>query len=107
MDYGNRADGTKKGLGYFGELKRPDGGVSTEISIGVGINGKDTEIPLIVPTLDRSELDYLLNTPIKSRKFMDNMPKTIINKAYDHALMRIDQGKSPFADQGDVQEPPK
>jgi hypothetical protein len=41
MDYGNRPDGSAKGGGYFGELKRPDGGVSTEISVGVGIDGKE------------------------------------------------------------------
>jgi len=51
MDYGMRPDKTAKGSGYFGEIKRPDGNVMTEISIGVGLNGKETLIPLIVPTL--------------------------------------------------------
>lgn len=102
MDYGNRADGTKKGKGYFGEVARPDGSVSTEISVGVGINGKQTEIPLMVPTLNKAELDYLINTPVKSKGFMSGMPKSIIEKAYDHAVMRIQDGKSPFAGPDEV-----
>jgi hypothetical protein len=55
MDYGNRPDGEKKGKGYFGEMKRPNGDVSTEISVGVGMDGKELEIPLIVPTLTKKE----------------------------------------------------
>lgn len=98
MDYGNRADGTKKGKGFFGEIKRPDGSVMTEISIGVGLNGKETEIPLIVPTLTKQELNYLTNNDPDSREFMDRMPPSIIEKAVDHATNRLKNGKSPFAD---------
>lgn len=101
MDYGNRADGTKKGTGFFGEIKRPDGSVMTEISIGVGLNGKETEIPLIVPTLTKSEMDYLLRSDTRSKTFMDRMPPSIIDKAVDHAAGRIKQGRSPFADEGE------
>jgi hypothetical protein len=60
MDYGDRPDGSKKGTGFFGEIKRPDGNVMTEISVGVGLNGKEVNIPLIVPTLDKKEMQYLL-----------------------------------------------
>jgi hypothetical protein len=38
-DYGNRPDGSKKGRGYFGEIKRPDGAVSTELSVSVEFDG--------------------------------------------------------------------
>ena len=55
-----RADGTPKGEGYFGKLKRPDGDVSTELSIGVNLGGKETEIPTLVPTLSEEEKNYLL-----------------------------------------------
>lgn len=58
----------EKGLGYFGKLKRPDGNVSTELSIGVNIDGKEIEIPSLVPTLTQEEIDYLLGSPI------DNIP---------------------------------
>jgi hypothetical protein len=46
-----RADGTKKGTGFLGPLKRPDGMTMTEYSVGVNIDGKDVEIPTLVPTL--------------------------------------------------------
>lgn len=101
MDFGNRADGTKKGNGYFGVIKRPDGNVMTEISIGVGLNGKETQVPLIVPTLTAQEMNYLLRNDPKSKSFMSKMPSTIIDKAVDHAVMRMNEGKSPFADAND------
>lgn len=107
MDYGNRTDGSTKGNGFFGPLKRPDGSVSTEISVGVGINGKEVEIPLIVPTLTKDELNYLLRTPVKSKGFMSNMPSSIMEKAYDHAKIRIENGESPFAKPDEMQEPPR
>jgi hypothetical protein len=90
-----RADGTKKGLGFFGELQRPDGKVSTELSIGVGFDGKDTEIPLLVPTLTKQEIDWLLSGK--------KATKTIVDKAVAHARKRMKDGKSPFAEQGEQQ----
>jgi len=98
MDYGMRPDKTAKGSGYFGEIKRPDGNVMTEISIGVGLNGKETLIPLIVPTLNKSELNYLMRNNPDSEMFMEKMPKSIMDKAVDHAVMRMKEGKSPFAE---------
>lgn len=106
MDYGNRPDGAPKGMGFFGELKRPDGNVSTEISVGVGINGKEMEIPLIVPSLNKKELDYLLKTDVESKSFFQNMPPSIMDKAYKHATTRMKIGKSPFADESEVGKPP-
>jgi predicted transcriptional regulator len=91
--YGNRADGTPKGKGFLGELKRPDGKVSTELSIGVTMDGKETEIPALVPTLTKKEIDSLLSGEKPS--------KTIIDKAVSHAKERIKQGKSPFAQAGE------
>ena len=92
-----RSDGSQKGNGYFGVLKRPDGNVSTEISIGVGLNGKETQIPLIVPTLNKAELNYLLANDPNSDDFMSKMPSTIIDKAVDHAVGRLKSGQSPFS----------
>jgi hypothetical protein len=89
MEYGKRADGSEKGAGYFGELQRPGGGISTEMSIGVGINGKETEIPLLVPTLTPAEVSLLLRG--------DKPTSVIVDKAYNHAMTRIKQNKSPFA----------
>ena len=87
-NYGNRTDGAPKGKGWLGELKRPDGKVSTELSIGVNMDGREREIPSLVPTLDSGEVRYLLD---------GNKPtKTIIGKAVKHAKMRISRGLSPY-----------
>jgi len=106
MDYGMRPDKTAKGSGYFGEIKRPDGNVMTEISIGVGLNGKETLIPLIVPTLNKSELNYLMRNNPDSEMFMEKMPKSIMDKAVDHAVMRMKENKSPFASLEEVTKMP-
>jgi uncharacterized membrane protein len=107
MDYGNRPDGSAKGMGYFGELKRSNGDISTEISVGVGMDGKEMEIPLIVPTLTKKELNYLLSTDVESKTFFTNMPSSIMDKAYEHAKTRIKSGMSPFADEDEMMEMPE
>jgi hypothetical protein len=87
--YGSRNNGSRKGTGYLGELKRPDGRVSTELSIGVRMDGKDIEIPSLVPTLSDKEINYLLagNEPTQE----------IIDKAVAHAKERILNGEDPYA----------
>ena len=92
--FGKRVDGTLKGTGWLGELKMKDGTdrVMTEFSIGVNINGKETEIPTIVPTLEKKEIDYLLE---------GNKPtKEIIDKALTHAIKRLKNRQSPFKNDG-------
>jgi hypothetical protein len=90
--YGRRPDGTPKGKGFFGELARPDKSVSTEISIGVPIGGKETLIPSMVPTLNKAELDELLSLP------EGKIPSLAIRrKAQAHAEERMKKGLSPFA----------
>jgi len=91
LDYGLRADRTKKGMGFLGEIKRPDGGVSTELSIGVNIDGKEIQIPTLIPTLDKNEIDYLIKGNKPTRE--------IVGKAIKHAQGRISQGESPFANE--------
>jgi hypothetical protein len=90
--YGNRPDGTPKGSGYFGELKMRDGSgsVATELTAGVNIDGKETDIPLLVPTLTEKEKNYLLEGNKPTRE--------IIGKAVSHAKKRMSDGKSPYAD---------
>ena len=91
--YGLRPDGTPKGQGYLGELKRPDGGVMTEYSIGVTINGKDMDIPTVVPTLNKDEINQLLNL-----KDGEQPSDAIAQKAVDHAKIRLAAGKNVFND---------
>lgn len=102
-----RPDGTMKGLGFLGPLKRPDGRVSTEISVGVGLGGKEMDIPMMVPTLAKHEIDFLLNTPEDKLKDADpSMYKSIIDKAVEHAKMRMELGKSVFAEDGETPDSP-
>jgi hypothetical protein len=91
----------KKGLGYFGPLKRPDGMISTELSIGVSgpeYDDKEIEIPLLVPTLTKKEINYLLNGGEPTEE--------IIRKAEEHAQIRLRSGLSPFAQKGEQGELP-
>lgn len=91
--YGKRIDGTLKGPGYFGELDMGNGKIITELSMGVLFDGKETEIPTIVPTLTDKELRYLMSggrpTP------------AIRTKAIQHAKKRLQLGLSPFATEKD------
>ncbi len=82
-----------KGKGYFGLMKSKDG-MSTEISSDNG----EFSYPLMVPTLTRSELNLLL----EGKEPTD----AIYDKAEAHARKRIEEGKSPFAGNGDLIRPP-
>ncbi len=97
-----RPDGTKKGTGFFGELKLPDGGVASEYSIGVqleSLGGKETDIPTLVPTLTDEEKDLMVNDIIPNKK---PVPDAIIQKAVDHANKRVAEGKDVFFQEGET-----
>jgi hypothetical protein len=87
--WGKRVDGSNKGAGWLGVLRRPDGNVSTELSVGVNIDGKEREIPLLVPTLSRSEVQQVLAS--------DKTPPAVLDKAVAFARQRIAAGQDPFA----------
>ena len=101
-----RPDGSKKGTGFFGALKRPDGKVSTEISIGLDVGGKEVNVPLLIPSLTFEELNYLLQSNVDSKDFLKNLPSSIMEKAYNHAQERMKAGISPFALPNEVFKPP-
>ena len=96
--YGFRQNGAQKGQGWLGPLERADGRVSSELGVGVRIRGKETSIPLLVPTLNKYEINYLLNTNLNSKTWQTPVGKEIMRKAYLHAVDRIEQGLSPFKD---------
>ena len=98
--WGKREDGTLKGRGYLGLLKRADGGVSSELSMSSEIDGREIIYPLLVPTLTREEVEWLLNNAVDP----GSVPPSIKAKALAHAKMRMAAGKSPFA--LSVEEPP-
>lgn len=98
--YGNRPDGTPKGAGYFGEIPHPDNPdtYSTELTIGVKLGGQEMHIPLLVPTLTKQEIRDVL-----AGKESDQ----IVRKAVEHAKLRMQQGKHPYAEPGEYHPLPK
>lgn len=98
--YGKRPDGTPKGAGYFGEIPHPGkpGTVSTELSIDVDFGGKKYLIPLLVPTLNKQEIDAVI---------AGQEDETIIKKAVEHAKKRLSNKQSPFAEPDEYYPLPK
>jgi len=97
-NYGLRQNGTPKGFGYFGELKRPTGGVSGELSTTVDFGKGEMLIPTLVPTLNKDEVQYLLNTAPGSKP----LPKSIIDKAVQFASARLANGLDVFAQPNEI-----
>lgn len=91
-----RRDGSRKSeRGFLGPIQTPDGKTMTEFSIGVEIDGQEMEIPSLVPTLTEKEIESLIE---------GNVTEAIQIKARDHALKRLDEGKSVFYQDGEEQE---
>jgi len=83
-----------KGPGFLGSLKVPGTGkTATEYSVGVNINGKQIDVPSLVPTLTTEEVKQTLEAAANGAL----PPDTVIQKATDFAIQRINAGKSPFA----------
>lgn len=96
-----RNDGkTLKGTGWLGVLRLPNGGVASEYTIGVNIDGKEIDIPTLVPTLTKEEQDLMVNDVIPNNK---DVPDSIVKKAVDFAKMRLANGRSVFANDGTPQ----
>jgi hypothetical protein len=90
-----QTDGRAKGRGFFGPLTRPDGRVSTELSIGVSLDGQEVQIPLLVPTLTRAEVQKLLSGTTASQ--------SVVNKAVQFYRARRAAGQPAFAQPGEEQ----
>jgi len=91
----------EKGEGYFGRIPNPEGSdydYSTELSIGVNIDGNEVEIPSLVPTLTNQEIDYMVAGG-------EPTPE-IVEKATSYARQRIAEGKDPFAQAGEQGQRP-
>ena len=88
-----RSDGSVKSKrGFLGPLIGDDGRTMTEFSIGVQIDGKETEIPSMVPGLTDSEINSIKSGVV---------PESAQVKAKVHAVKRIAEGKSPFYQDGE------
>lgn len=94
--YAERADGTAKGNGFFGPLVRPDGAVSTELSMGTSdVNGQEMDVPLLTPGLTAPEVAYLLQAP--ENDWAHPTMQSIARKAVAFARQRVAQGLPVFA----------
>lgn len=82
-------DGSMKATGLLGPQTNAQGQGMSEYSIGVPINGQQTEIPSMVPTLTPEELNGILTTGA--------ITPEIHRKAIAHALARDSRGLPPFA----------
>jgi hypothetical protein len=92
-----RSDGqVKSAQGFLGPLKRDDGGIMTEFSIGVEMDGQEVEIPSMVPTLTKTEIETLRTLPEGVQ-----VPRAVQRKAVDHARKRIAAGLDPFYQDGE------
>lgn len=92
--YGIRHSGEgAKGKGFFGLLPNSEGGYSTEISSEDDLG----EFPLLAPTLNKTEVDWLLS----------GKPPTdeIYEKAISWANFRRSKGLSPFKMPGEITIP--
>ena len=98
--FGKRTDGTAKGQGYFGTVKRLDNSnnFSSELSTDDPVEGKSMLHPLMVPTLSHSELSYLLDDKAKRSKQLEG---SIYDKAATHASTRLKSGLSVWAMPGE------
>ena len=91
-----RADGQMKSdVGFLGGLRSSvDSRRMTEVSIGVEIDGREMQIPTMVPTLTKAEINKLRNIDYEGNP--DAIPESIKKKAEEHAKERLAQGLSPF-----------
>lgn len=91
-EFGKRPDGSNKGEGWLGRIPMKDGSnaVMTEQTVGVNIDGKDMDIPLIVRGMPQSDIDWLAS----GKKPTEEM----IRRAAEHAKKRLAEGKSPYKD---------
>ena len=96
-----RVDGSRKSArGYLGPVENVvQGGTMTEVSIDVPVNGVEMQIPTMVPTLTRKEIDTLANMQLEGNA--KNIPQSIKRKAIAHAKKRIAEGKSVFYQDGE------
>ena len=83
-----------KGMGYFGMIPTESGMPMTEYSTTFDVDGKMVSAPLVVPTLTQEELSLLASG--------DDVPESVYKKAYDFALQRLSEDKSPFAQQDEL-----
>ena len=88
-----KMDGDQKQAGWRGILSDGKGGVMTEVSAGVTIDGKEVEIPLIIPESTQEDLKRIAQV---ANGELTDIPVDLMDKAMEFAKKRLAEGKSPF-----------
>ena len=88
-----KMDGDQKNAGWRGVLSDGKGGVMTEVSVGTEINGKEVQIPLIVPESTKEDLKRIAAI---ANGELTEIPDDLLDKAIAFAQKRIASGKSAF-----------
>lgn len=83
-----RPDGSRKGMGWLGRIPTADGGVMTEQTAEMDVNGETIAFPLIHPGSTKEDLDIMAKG--------GRLPRESVMKALDHALERRSKGLSPY-----------
>lgn len=100
-----RKDGSKKSArGFLGPIKnKVSGGTMTEFATDMQYQGKSIDIPTMVPTLSKSEIEYMRNMKPGAgwNLSKSQVERSIVNKARAHARKRLEAGKSPFYQDGE------
>ena len=96
-----RKDGSKKSeRGFLGPVKNLETGKTmTELSIDIPIDGKEVQIPTMVPTLTAEEIKILQGRDWEGKA--RELPRSIVRKAAEHARKRMDAGLNPFYQDGE------
>ena len=90
-----RVDGTQKSMhGFLGPISNKKGQTMTELSIQFEDVLDNRPIPLLVPGLTTSEIEWLKNNDIEGKAYL--IPKSIQQKAIRHATVRAAKGLNPF-----------
>jgi hypothetical protein len=105
-----RADGTTKSAqGFLGPFPDQYGKMMTEQTIGVEIDGKEVQMPAIVPTTTPDEIELLASGNVN---WQSPRGQLIQDKAVANYRDRVSRGLSPYYQDGEgdvpsVQEVPK
>lgn len=101
-DWGDRPDGTPKNAGWRGIIPLPNGDVMTEVTIGVEIDGVETDIPLIVPSTTDDDLNIIASLAMGLID-VSEIPQEIEDLAITWAEYRISENLSPYYN-GDAED---
>jgi len=96
-----RIDGSKKSSqGFLGSHTNLETGKTmTELSIDVPIDGKEVQIPTMVPTLTAEEIKILQSQDWEGKA--KELPRSVVRKAVEHARKRRAAGLNPFYQDGE------